>query len=494
MTYETIIGLEVHAQLRTESKLFCGCSTAIDTRPNTHTCPVCLGLPGALPALNKKAVKYAVKMALAVHCQIQERSIFARKNYFYPDLPKGYQITQYDKPLAKDGWLEIALEKEGEKKRIGIQRIHLEEDAGKLIHSGPLTGKDKSLVDLNRCGIPLIEIVCDPDLQTPKEAQAFLKRIHHIVQWLGICDANMEEGNLRCDANISMKPAGSDTFGVKTEIKNLNSFRNLGQALVYEQKRQVQVLDAGKVIHQETLLWDDSREEAISMRGKEEAHDYRYFPDPDLGPLEITKDEIESINKGMPELPDERMCRWVKDYGLSEYDAFPLMQTRELADYFEEVVSKTKDVRQTSNWIKGEIFHLLRENRCNIQDLKVRPQHLARLIRMVCDGDLSSTSGKAVLHEISRTGEEPDSIVKRLGIQQLSDPVEIEQAIQTVMDQHDNVVQKYIQGKESVLGYLVGQVLRLTEGKANPQIVNTILIEKMTALQNEEKSEKSTGQ
>ena len=391
MVFNSVIGLEVHAQLRTKSKLFCGCSTEFGADPNTLTCPICLGMPGTLPMLNQQAVLLAVKAALAFNCHVHKRSLFARKNYFYPDLPKGYQITQFDEPLAEKGHLEICLEC-SEPKPIAIRRIHLEEDAGKMVHEESYVSEDKSLVDFNRCGIPLIEIVTEPVISSAEEARLVLVKIHQIVRWLGICDGNMEEGSLRCDANVSVCTEESHSLGVKTELKNMNSFSGVKKALSYEIDRQIQLLKNGIEVVHETLFWDGSSNEVIPVRGKETPMDYRYFPEPDLNPLKITSDQIREIKSDLPELPDQRKERWISQYKLAEDEASLLTSEKALSDYFEEVATRVKSPRIASNWVRSEVLRLVKEQKCGINQLKIRPVQLAEIIRLIEEGRLSQSA------------------------------------------------------------------------------------------------------
>ncbi len=478
MQYEAVIGLEVHAQLLTDSKIFCGCSTQFGAEPNSQTCPVCLGMPGVLPVLNERAVEFAIRMGLATHCSIASFSRFARKNYFYPDLPKGYQISQYELPLCSNGYVDIELE-DGSEKRIGIIRIHLEEDAGKSIHDPALAGED-TLVDLNRCGVPLIEIVSAPDLRTPQEAYAYLVRLKQLVTYLGICDGNMEEGSLRCDANVSVRPVGSDTFGVKTEVKNMNSFRNVERALTYEINRQIQVLESGGKIVQETLLWDANEGVARPMRSKEEAHDYRYFPEPDLVPLEVSDSWIEKIRDSLPELPRARKKRFVEQYNLPVYDAGVLTMTRELADYYEAVTTVCKDFKMVSNWVMGEVLRVLNERKIEITEFPVSPDRLGRLLNLILNKTISNSIAKTVFEEMLQNDAEPETIVEEKGLAQVSDRNVIEEIVEKVIRENPKQVEQYRGGKTKVFGYFVGQVMRATRGKANPAIVNEILKEKLS--------------
>ncbi|MGA9234835.1 MAG: Asp-tRNA(Asn)/Glu-tRNA(Gln) amidotransferase subunit GatB [Desulfobacterales bacterium] len=474
MEFEPVIGLEVHAQLNTATKIFCGCSTAFGAPPNTHTCPVCLGMPGVLPVLNRKVVEFTLRMALATHCDINPESRFARKNYFYPDLPKGYQISQYELPIASNGWTEIQIG--GDRKRIGINRIHMEEDAGKLIHD-PL--RPVSRVDFNRTGVPLIEIVSEPDLRSPEEAGAYLRQLRAIVRYLGICDGNLEEGSFRCDANVSIRPFGDQTFGTRAELKNLNSFKHVEKALQYEVMRQTETLrDSGRVI-QETRLWDPDRNCSASMRGKEEAHDYRYFPDPDLLPLTISTEWIEHVRQELPELPEAKRDRFVEDYGLPAYDADLLTTDRELADYFETCLETFNNPKPVSNWIMGPLLGLLNTADKSIDASPVSPENLGRLLRLIEEGVISGKIAKTVFDEMAVGGYAPDRIVKERGLVQVSDASQIETAVDKIMAENADEVQAYRAGKTKLLGFFVGQVMRETKGKANPQVVNELLKERL---------------
>jgi aspartyl-tRNA(Asn)/glutamyl-tRNA(Gln) amidotransferase subunit B len=481
MTCETVIGLEVHAHLLTKSKMFCGCNTKFGAEPNTQTCPVCLGMPGVLPVVNKKAVEYAVKMALAVNCKVNERSIFARKNYFYPDLPKGYQISQFEEPLSENGWIEIKPEK-GERKRIGILRIHLEEDAGKSVHDEEYVAENESLIDLNRCGVPLIEIVSKPDMNSPREAYLYLTKIRQIVRWLDICNGNMEEGSLRCDANISLRPAGSKNLGVKTELKNMNSFSGVEKALEFEVKRQTDILCNGGQVQQETLLWDENAGIVVTMRGKEESHDYRYFPDPDLKPLIVSKKWINEIKITIPEMPEERKRRWKKDYAIPEHDTSLLTEDRKISDFYEEVVNCGSDPKKASNWIMGEILRILKEEKLEITQLKIKPCDLTDIISMVENGTITHTSGKKVLNESVRTGKKPKIVVKELGLTQISDETELEKIVNKVIKTYPDEVEKYLNGKNQLFSFFIGEIMKATKGKANPNVVNKLIKMKMAHL------------
>lgn len=474
MQYEAVIGLEVHAQLLTDSKIFCGCSTKFGAAPNTHTCPVCLGMPGVLPVLNRKVVEYTVRLALATHCKIAPSSRFARKNYFYPDLPKGYQISQYELPVAEHGWIDI--EANGEGKRIGITRIHLEEDAGKLIHDAT---QPLSYVDFNRTGVPLIEIVSEPDLRTPEEASSYLKKLRDIVRYLDICDGNMEEGSFRCDANISLRPVGSEGLGVKTEVKNMNSFRFVQRALEYEIKRQHAILEQGGTIVQETRLWDSDKSVTHGMRGKEEAHDYRYFPDPDLVPVVVDDEWIEGVRLELPELPDAKKARFMSKYGLPEQDAVVLTGNKELAAYFEACVARFPQPKKVSNWIMAELLRELNRDDREIDQCPVTPEALADLLIMMEEDVISGKIAKTVFEEMYGTGKAPETIVAEKGLKQVTDEGEIGEVIDGIMAAHPNQVDEYRAGKEKLLGFFVGQVMKQTQGKANPKLVNEVLREKL---------------
>ena len=489
MQYEAVIGLEIHAQLLTSSKAFCGCSTKFGAEANTQVCPVCLGMPGTLPVLNKKAVEFAVKMAIATHCKINNKSIFARKNYFYPDLPKGYQISQYNEPLTQKGYIDI--EVTGEKKRIGITRIHMEEDAGKLLHGETLEDEGFSFVDLNRAGVPLIEIVSEPDIRTAEEAVEYLKALRDILVYLEICDGNMEEGSFRCDANVSIRPKGQKEFGTKAELKNINSFRFVQKAIEYEIKRQIEVVEDGGKIVQETRLFDSDKGITVSMRSKEEAHDYRYFPEPDLLPLMVDEAWIEEIKGTLPELPAEKRERFVREYGIPSYDAGVLTATRELANYYEESVRKYEGQgargkgqeisppKVVSNWVMGELLRLLKEDNRDVKDCPVSPEKLVKLIRMVDAGAVNLKTAKEVFEEVYKTGKEPDAIVKEKGLVQVSDEGAIIKAIDEVINANPKELADYKAGKEKLFGFFVGQAMKATKGQANPQVLNKLLKERL---------------
>ncbi len=478
MEYEAVIGLEVHAQLKTKTKLFCSCSTEFGAEPNTHGCPVCLGLPGSLPVLNEEAVNYAIKMALATNCRINETSIFARKNYFYPDLPKGYQISQYDKPLAEEGFVEFYVD--GEKKRVRLIRIHIEEDAGKLKHEG----SDGSLFDVNRAGTPLIEIVSYPDIRTPKEASEYMKKLRQILLYLGISDGNMEEGSLRCDANISVRPKGTDKLGTKTELKNLNSFRNLEKAIEYEIERQISLIENGEKVVQETRLWDPVKNVTRAMRSKEEAHDYRYFPEPDLVPLVVNEEWISNIKETIEELPNEKIERFMKDYNLSYYEANLLCETKERANYYEEVIKIHPDYKQVANWMLVEVYRYLNDNNIEIKDFPIKPEDLGELLKFIKDGKITNNIGKKVFQKMIETGKKAAQIIEEEGLVQISDTSELDAIADEIIKNSPKQVEKYLKGNEKVLGYFIGQLMRETKGKANPQIANQLFKKKLEELKN----------
>ncbi len=471
MQYEAVIGLEVHAQLRTESKIFCGCSTSFGAPPNTHVCPVCLGMPGVLPVLNRKVVDYTLRAALALDCRVAQRSVWARKNYFYPDLPKNYQISQYELPIASHGHLDIELE-DGRTKRIGITRIHMEEDAGKLVHD---PHEPVSYVDFNRTGVPLMEIVSEPDIRTPQEAVAYLKALRDILVYLEICDGNMEEGSFRCDANVSLRPAGSSGMGTKTELKNMNSFRGVARALEYEIRRQRAVLDQGGRVVQETRLWDQDSAKTVSMRGKEEAHDYRYFPDPDLLPLVIEPAWIEQVRRGLPELPAAKRQRLQQQYGLDAYQAGVLTASRELADYFEAAVAAGAPARAAFNWLSSELLGRLHAEGRRLADSPITPQALARLIALVEEGTISGKIAKQVFAEMFATGRDPARIVEEKGLEQISDTGRLEAILQEIFAAHPKEVEAYRAGKKKLMGFFVGQVMKKTRGQADPRLVNQLV-------------------
>ena len=473
MDYECVIGLEVHAQLLTDSKLFCSCATAFQADPNDQTCPVCLGLPGVLPVLNRQAVELTMRTGLAMQGTVAALNRFARKNYFYPDLPKGYQISQFEEPLIEGGCLDI--EVDGTIRHVRLNRIHLEEDAGKSIHGENLADPNKSYVDLNRTGVPLMEIVSDPDLRSPEEARVYLQKLKTVLEYLDVCDGNMEEGSLRCDANVSLRRAGADTLGTRTEIKNLNSFRNVQQAIAYEMERQRDVLDNGGRVVQETRLFDAGRGVTVPMRSKEEAHDYRYFPEPDLVPLQIEPDWVESVRQSIPELPDARRQRFVSQYGLPAYDADVLVASRAMADYFEATVELFPQPKIVSNWVMGDFLRALNHANHSPDEALVTPTHLAELLRLIDDGTISGKIAKTVFEDMYRTGKRPGDIVAEQGLVQMSDSDALQEVIGQVVGEHPEQVAAYRAGKEKLLGFFVGQIMKATQGKANPAMVNTLL-------------------
>ncbi len=478
MEYEVVIGLEVHAQLSTETKIFCGCSTKFGAEPNSQTCPVCLGMPGVLPVLNKKVVESAIKMGIATNSKILRHNVFARKNYFYPDLPKGYQISQFEEPICLDGRVEI--ETDDGKKTLRINRIHMEEDAGKSVHEEMYIKTNDTFIDLNRCGVPLIEIVSEPDMRSPQEAYAYLVKLRQLVRYLDICDGNMEEGSFRCDANISIRPKGQETLGVKTELKNMNSFRNVERALEYEIKRQMDIVEDGGEIIQETLLWDPLKNEAKSMRSKEESHDYRYFPEPDLPTLNISAAWIEEINKSMPELPDARRERFISEFGQNEYNAAVLSASRETADYFEETAKRCDDSKLAANWVMGEVSKVLNDKKIQADELSVTPAKLADLLKRVKDKVISSSAAKKVFDAMLDSVDSVDTLIEKLGLKQVSDEGELEKIIDEIMKANPKEVEGYRAGKTKLIGFFVGQVMRASNGKANPQVVNQILQKKLS--------------
>ena len=477
MKYETVIGLEVHVELNTKTKLFCGCENSFDAPPNSLVCPVCLGLPGVLPVLNKKAIEKHILSALALGCDVPEHCKFDRKNYFYPDMPKNYQISQYDLPLALKGKIEIDLP-DGEKKTIGITRIHLEEDAGKLVHggeSGSITDSEATFVNYNRAGIPLMEIVSEPDMRSPEEAYQYLNELKKILVWLGVSDCKMEEGSLRCDANISLREKGATEFGVKTEIKNLNSFKAVRSALEFEEVRQAKVLDEGGTIFQETRGWEDDRAVTVSLRGKESAHDYRYFPEPDLPPLHIKQEWKDEIKKQLPELPNTRKARFIEKYGIPEYDAGVLTSSRIFSDFFEESVRECKDAKQVSNWMMGDILSYLKSQDIEIQNSKLTPDALGKMIKMIAKGTISGKLGKKLITELLKNGGDPEKVVKEKGWIQVSSENDLLPVINKVIEENPGPVKKYLDGKDSIKGFFVGQIMKATRGKANPGVVNKLL-------------------
>jgi len=470
--YEAVIGLEVHAELLTNSKMFCGCSTKFGAPPNSQTCPVCLGMPGVLPVINRRGIEFAVRTALAVNCTVAPMSRFARKNYFYPDLPKNYQISQYELPLSEHGWVTFAVA--GELKRVGIRRVHLEEDTGKLVHAGVMEEAESSLVDFNRCGVPLMEIVSEPDIRTPEEGAEYLRQLRAILVYLGVCDGNMEEGSFRCDANVSIRPKGSKELGTKVEVKNMNSFKNVQKALEYEIRRQVKAVGSGDTLVQETRLWNADQEITLSMRSKEYAHDYRYFPEPDLVPLVIDPGWIEETRQSLPELPEARRDRFVRAYGIPEYDAGVLTASKELADYYEAAVKAHSDPKMVSNWVMVELLGRLNKDGKDITGSPIPATKLAAMLGLLAKGTISGKMAKEFFEEMYTSGADPADILKKKG-GQITDASEIEKIIADTLAKNPNAVAEYTGGKETAFNFLIGQVMRVTKGKANPQLVNQLL-------------------
>lgn len=473
MNFETIIGLEVHVELKTKSKIFCGCSTEFGAPPNTHTCPICLGHPGVLPVLNKEAVELAMRAAMALNCEIATDTKFDRKNYFYPDNPKAYQISQYDQPIGRNGYIEI--EVNGKKKRIGITRLHLEEDAGKLTHHD-----DGSLVDFNRVGTPLIEIVSEPDIRSPEEAYAYLEKLKAIMQYTGVSDCKMEEGSLRCDANLSLRPYGQEAFGTKTELKNLNSFNFVQKGLEYERDRQARILLSGGVIRQETRRFDEATKTTVLMRVKEGSEDYRYFPEPDLVKLHIDDAWKERVRAQIPELPDARKARYINELGLPAYDAMVLTQSKDVSDFFEATIAAGADAKQASNWIMGEVMAYLNAEAKEITEVPLTPEALAKLIALIEKGTISSKIAKKVFKELMKNGGDPEKIVKEKGLVQISDEAQLREIILPILDANEQSIIDYKNGKDRALGFLVGEVMKKTRGQANPPMVNKIILEEIS--------------
>jgi aspartyl-tRNA(Asn)/glutamyl-tRNA(Gln) amidotransferase subunit B len=471
--YETVIGLEVHVQLLTNTKIFCACANRFGDAPNTNVCPVCLGLPGTLPILNKRTVELAMRASLALNCTVHEHSRFARKNYFYPDLPKGYQISQYELPLATNGWLEI--DHAGAKKRIGITRLHLEEDAAKNLHEGFSESATKAYIDYNRCGTPLSEIVSEPDMRAPEEAYAYLTTLRQIMLYTGISDCNMEEGSLRCDANVSVRLSGAKEFGTKVEVKNLNSFRYLQKALEYEVERHIAVLESGGRVLQETRLWNQNESCTVSMRSKEKAHDYRYFPEPDLLPVHVSDAWREEVRRSLPELPEAKRARFIAAHGLSSYDAGVLTNTQSLADYFESVVKSGAPAKTAANWIQTELLRRLNDSGKEIEGSPVSPAALAELLKLVESAQITGSIGKKVFATMFESGRSASEIVAAEGLAQINDTSALEQAAREVIEKNPDNVAKFKSGNEGVFKFFVGQVMRATRGQANPQAVNDIL-------------------
>jgi aspartyl-tRNA(Asn)/glutamyl-tRNA(Gln) amidotransferase subunit B len=492
MKYEAVIGLEIHAQLLTNTKIFCGCSTSFGSEPNTQTCPVCIGMPGVLPVMNRKALEYVIKTGLAMNCTISKYSRFARKNYFYPDLPKGYQISQYELPVCENGFIEIFTN--GDSRKIRLTRIHIEEDAGKNIHVDMTRSREgsdnQSSIDLNRAGVPLMEIVTEPDIHTPREASEFIKKLRTILRYINVCDGNMEQGSLRCDANVSLRPSGSRNLGVKTEIKNMNSFKFIEKALEYEIKRQIRILEKGGEIVQETRLWDAGRGITESMRSKEQAHDYRYFPEPDLVPFEADNGWLQKIKHSIVELPDTRRARFITQYSLSRPDADFLTSERQLSEWFEEAVKLGGDPKTVSNWIMGELTRRLKEDTIQIDECGLRPEHLVDLLKLINNGTISGKIAKTVFEEMYNKCKElidsgnipeisAETIVREKGLVQISDEADIEAMVNKVLDNNPEEVERFRTGEQKLMGFFVGLIMKETKGKANPKTVNELLKKKL---------------
>lgn len=475
--YETVIGLEVHAQLKTKTKIFCNCSTAFGCEPNENACPVCMGLPGVLPVLNKQVVDYAITTGLALNCTIADYNKFDRKQYFYPDLPKNYQISQYDMPICKDGFIEI------NGKKIRVNRIHMEEDAGKLVHAGAagLAGSSYSLCDYNRTGVPLLEIVSEPDLRTPEEAKDYMTELRNILRYLDVCDGNLEEGSLRCDGNISVRPYGQEEYGTKVEIKNINSFKALQKALEFEELRILEMTEDGETIVQETRLWNDETQSTSSMRTKEDAHDYRYFPDPDLMPIKINSDWVASLKEKMPELPADKRTRYQEDLGLSAYDAGVLVETKELASFFDQTVDRDAPAKAVANWLMGDITFYLKENKKTLEETKLTPENLAEMVQLIENKTISNNIGKKVVVTLMEEGGSAKDAVDKMGLSMINDENEIQTIIESIIASNPKQVEQYKAGKTQVIGFFVGQVMKATKGRAHPQTVNKLIKDKLDA-------------
>jgi aspartyl-tRNA(Asn)/glutamyl-tRNA(Gln) amidotransferase subunit B len=475
MQYEAVIGLEVHAQLKTASKIFCGCSTKFGSGPNSQTCQICIGMPGVLPVLNKTAMDYIIKTGLAMNCKVAPYSRFARKNYFYPDLPKGYQISQYELPVCEGGHIEFLVN--GETKRVGLTRIHLEEDAGKNLHEGI---EGASHVDLNRTGVPLMEIVSEPDIRSAEEAAEYMRKLRAILRYIDVCDGNMEEGSLRCDANVSIRPVGQAEFGTRAELKNMNSFKNVQKAIEYEIKRQTKVLEDGGRVVQETRLWDANQGITLSMRGKEEAHDYRYFPEPDLVPVEVSKEWLDEIRATLPELPDAKRARFVAQYGIPDYDAMVLTESIAMANYYEEAVKLSGQPKLASNWVMGDVMREIKNAGIEIEDCPLEPARLAGMLKLMESGTISGKIAKTVFEEMYKSGKDAQTIVNEKGLIQITDESAIEKVIDEIIAANPGNVAGYRAGKTQLLGFFVGQAMKATSGKANPAMVNELLKKKLS--------------
>ena len=470
MEYESVIGLEIHSELSTKTKIYCGCTNEFGGDVNTHCCPICMGMPGTLPVLNEKVVEYAIKAGLALNCEISLFSKQDRKHYFYPDLPKAYQVSQFDIPLCKNGYVDI--EVDGNKKRIGITRIHIEEDAGKLLHGAWGNG---TLVDMNRCGVPLIEIVTEPDMRNSEEAKALLEKIKTFLQYIDVSDCKMQEGSLRCDVNVSIMPKGSNEFGTRTEMKNLNTFSGTARAIDTEIARQIEVVEAGGVIEQETRRWDDAVGESYAMRSKEEAHDYRYFPEPDLAPIVLTEEYVEELRNSLPEMPDKKMARYISEFNLPEYDANLITSLKPMAEFFDATVKYSVLPKYVGNWLMGDISRILREREMEFTDMKITPERLAQMIELIDKGVISNTAAKQVLETMFDEDKEPKVIIEEQGLAQISDENELIKIVQSVVDENPKSIEDYKNGKSNAFKYLVGQTMKATKGKANPQLINDIL-------------------
>lgn len=480
--YETVIGLEVHVELKTKSKAFCGCTTEFGGDTNTHVCPVCLGMPGSLPVLNKQVVEYAMRAGLALNCEILPFSKMDRKNYFYPDLTKNFQTSQFDLPLCVNGHIDIEIN--GEVKRIGITRIHMEEDAGKLMHSGTtITDSDYSLVDYNRAGVPLIEIVSEPDLRTAEEARIYMENLKAILEYIDVSDCKMQEGSLRCDANVSIRPWTQKEFGTRSELKNINSFKAVERGIKYEEIRQAEILDEGGRVIQETRTWDEGQGITLSMRSKEEAHDYRYFPEPDLVPIVVGDEWINNVRNALPELPEARKQRLVNDYGLSSYDASVITLTKAMAEYFDQCLLKAKDAKKSAkgiaNWLMGDVSAWLNNENKNITELPITPENLASLVEFINAGTLSSKLAKKVFEDLVKGEKTPAEIIKERGLEQISDTGAIEKIVDETIAENPKSVEDYKAGKDRAIGFMVGQIMKKSRGKANPDMVNKMLVEKL---------------
>lgn len=481
MDYEVVIGCEVHVELKTKTKIFCSCPTDFGGEPNTHVCPVCLGLPGTLPVLNKKVLEYAIKAGLALNCEIAQFSKFDRKNYFYPDLTKAYQISQFDLPICKNGYIDIETGK-GEK-RIGITRIHMEEDAGKLVHQGnTITTSAGSLVDYNRAGVPLIEIVSEPDMRSAEEVLEFLSSLKAIIEYTGVSDARMEQGSLRCDVNLSLRPAGQIAFGTRAEIKNLNSFRSVERVIQYEINRQTDILESGGKVIQETRTWDESKGRTYSLRSKEDSDEYRYFPEPDLPPVIVMEDYIEKLRAELPEMPKEKRQRMIDKDGLPEYDAGIITASKALVDFYDAVHTHYGDAKKISNWIMGELLAKVNAEGIELDALKIQPEQMAALLKLVDSGEISGKIAKKVFAEMFETGKNPDDIIKEQGLKQISDETELKTMIEQVAETNPKSVEDYKAGKTKALGFLVGQIMKQSRGQANPAVINRLLVEKLNSM------------